>query len=268
MDELDGRTVYRVNRTIAPKDDAARQLQVANFARDVNLFAHSNRHYRYASRAADDLLKPEIERQLAIMRQRAADFCMEYAEAAMQEGDSSEAEKWLTRLIQKLPDEPQAEQAANMLDGLYEEVHGVRDDHLEAASPDLLATDLKRGKQFYDSMLAKNKKGLQGRTGSKAKREFDSAIKDGKKALKEIDKVGKQRSDPASQETLAGYRKLIIDQIIEIRLNNASQLMTQTNFKGALSEVNSALALDPRNQAALSMRARVEDASSRGIGWW
>ncbi len=126
----------------------------------------------------------------------------------------------------------------------------------------------RRGKQFYDSMLAKNNKGLQGRTGSKAKREFDSAIKDGKKALKEIDKVGKQRTDHASQETLEGYRKLIIDQIIEIRLNNASQLMTQTNFKGALSEVNSALALDPRNQSALSMRARVQDASSRGIGWW
>ena len=51
-------------------------------------------------------------------------------------------------------------------------------------------------------------------------------------------------------------------------LNLASQFMSQTSLNRALSEVNAALALDPRNQAALAMRSRVEVASNRGFGWW
>ena len=155
-----------------------------------------------------------------------------------------------------------------MLDELYAEVHGARDDQLEAAAAELLATDLRRAKQRYDSMLESNKRGLQARSNSQSRRLFESAIGDGERALREIDRVAGRRTDAASQEALEGYRRLVTDQIIETRLNLASQFMSQTSLNRALSEVNAALALDPRNQAALAMRSRVEVASNRGFGWW
>lgn len=267
MDDLDGRSSYLVNRSIVPREDGAAQLMLANFARDAGLYAHSARHYRYAVRAAPSL-EAEVEKQAAIMRRMAADHCMAMAEAAIEAGNRREAERWLTTLLTRLPDEPQAEKAAEMLDVLYELVHGARDDELEAAAPDLVATDLRRGKQLYDSMVSRNKRGLQARSGSQTRNHFNAAIRDGERALREIDRVSGRRTDAASQEILQGYRQLVVNQIIETRLNLASQFMVQTSFNRAAQQVNAALALDPNNAAALSMRSRVEMASSRGFGWW
>ena len=48
----------------------------------------------------------------------------------------------------------------------------------------------------------------------------------------------------------------------------ASQFMIQTSLNRALSEVDAALALDPRNERALAMRSRVEAAANRCFRWW
>ena len=74
--------------------------------------------------------------------------------------DKKEAEKWLKKVLQKLPGTRHAEQASKMLDQLYDDVHATRDDHLEESAPELLAKDLKRGKSYYDRMLSHNKKGI------------------------------------------------------------------------------------------------------------
>jgi len=162
MDQLDGRTIYTVHHSVVPKDDGPKQLVLANFARDAGLYAHSNRHYRYAVRA-DPSLAAEVDRQVAIMHDKAGAYCMEQAEAAVRKSDDREAEKWLTRILQKLPDSPQAEQASRMLDKHYAKAHAMRDDRLEQAAPELLASDLKRGKRAYDDMIENNKKGLRRR---------------------------------------------------------------------------------------------------------
>ena len=47
----------------------------------------------------------------------------------------------------------------------------------------------------------------------------------------------------------------------------ASHWTTRSSFNKALRQVNHALAIDSTSQAALSMRSRVEQASSRGWGW-
>ena len=267
MDQLDARSTYLVNRTIASEDDGPRQLAVANFARDAGLYAHSSRHYRWAEQA-DPSLKPEVEKQAAIMRQKAGDFGLAQAREAAQKGDMADAVKWLKRILEKLPNEPQAKEASRLLDQYYARSHESRDAELEAAAPDLLSTDLKVGKQAYDSMLEKNKKALQAGSGSGSKRLFEAAIKDGERAMKELDKVTKDRKDPAVQETLAGYRERLTEEIIQIYLSLASQYMTQTSYNSALQEVNKALALDPKSRDALAMRSQIQVASSNEGGWW
>jgi hypothetical protein len=267
-EELDVRSAYLLNRSRIPQDDASLQLQLANFARDAGLYAHSSRHYRYAAKA-DPEMKAEIDVQVAIMHQKAAGYCMVNLQEAVAAGNNEEATKWAKILLDKLPEQPEAQIASQMLDGLYAKSHDSRDDQLEEDASDLLAGDLKAGKRHYDSMLANNKKGLQTKSKSSSSRSWNSAIRDGERALKEIDKVAKKRTDAASQATLAGYRELVVEQIVATHLNLASQYMTRTSFNQALTEVNRALALDPTSESALSMRSRVETASSRGIGgWW
>ena len=266
--ELDLRSAYLLNRSNIPQDDAVLQLQLANFARDAGLYAHSARHYKYAERA-DPSMKAEVDAQVAIMHHKAAVWGMEQLQVAKAAGNKAEATKWAKVLLSKLPDEPEAVIAGQMLDDLYAQSHDARDDQLESRSAELLATDLKAGKRHYDLMLANNKKGLTTKSTSASRRAYEQAVKDGARALKEIDKVAKKRTDLASRETLDGYRTLIVGQMIDTHINVSSQYLTQSSYQNALREVNKALALDPKSEAALSMRSRVETASSQGIGgWW
>jgi len=265
LDQLDGRSVYHVTRSKVAQDNAKGQLQLANYARDINLFAHARRHYEYA-RAADPSLSPEIDKQIAIGKGLAAKYCMDLANEAIAKNDLKSAEKYLTIMVQKLPDEPLTAQATQMLDQYYTTVHAQRDDAVEAAAGDLLTTDLASGKKYYDIMIEKNKAALLASSLSGSKRNWQSAINYGEKALKEIGKVGKKHTDPKTQELLQTYTTIVENQIFEIHLNVASSHMTQTDYRGALKEVNKVLAVDPKNKDALAMRSRIEMATSRGWG--
>jgi Tfp pilus assembly protein PilF len=94
---------------------------------------------------------------------------------------------------------------------------------------------------------------------------FENSIANGDRALKELDKVEKKYTDPQTRETLSGYRTIVNDQIIEVRLHLASVYTTRTSYNRALGEVNSALALDPRNAQALAARAPIEQSANTGI---
>jgi hypothetical protein len=116
-------------------------------------------------------------------------------------------------------------------------------------------------------MLAKNKKALLSKSGSAAIREWNSAAKAGQRALNDLDKFAKKHEEAGMSETLGGYRKVVVDQLVEVHLNLASRYSTQTSYQEAQKEVNKALALDSTNKAALSARVRIEESSSRGWGW-
>lgn len=269
LDELDGRSVYQVTRSSVPEDNGPGQLELANYARDIGLYAHSARHYRYAA-AADPSLRQEVDVQLAEARSLAARWAMDNAKEAADEGDLREAEKWLTALIDKLPDEPLAGEARRILDGHYEKIRADQEAEVEAAKPGLLQKDLATAKKHYDSMRERNKKALTGGGSSGQRmRDWENAAESGERALRELDKRAKGYDDPETLATLEKYRGIVIDEIIQIRMSMASYYSTQSSYKKAADEVNRALALDPKNGDALAMRARVEENASRGgEGWW
>lgn len=266
LDQLNTLSVYQVTQSTIPKDNAKGQIQLANYARDTGLYAHAVRHYGYAEKA-DPSLKPQIDQERVILRQKAAEFCMDNARKAIEKGDRKEAEKWLTIIVQKLPNEPQAAEAAKTLDELFSTERAKREETVAKKAPaDLLKTDLKQGKVYYDRMIKFAKEGLTSPGGSpQAINAWENSIDNGGRALKEIDKVEKKYSDEPTRETLGGYRVLINDQIIEVRLNLASLYTTRSSYNKALGEVNQALAIAPENAQALAARARIEEASSSGI---
>jgi len=260
--DLDQREAWRLGRSRVPKDDGSRQLQFANYTRDIGLYAHSVRHYQYALEA-DPSLKPEVDREVEILKARAATWAMGKANEAIAKGDSHGAERWLTKIIQKVPETPEAAQAKEMLEGHYDKVRTERTAELEAKEAEMFAKDLSRAKKSYESMLDHNKSALQATSNSQAKRDWNRAVSEGNRALNELDKWEKKYSDRA--ETFAQYREVVEGQIIEVYLNVASMYTTQSSYQQALREVNKALAIDPASNAALSARSRIEEASSRGI---
>lgn len=267
LDQLDQRSVYQVNASLVPKDSAKGQLQLANFARDIGLYAHAARRYGYAEKA-DPALKPEIDRERAIGRKLAADYCMVNAQAAIAKKDIPGAEHWLTLLVQKLPNEPQAAEATQLLEQHYLKERAARDDALEQEYTGLLESDLKRGKQLYDRMLERTRDGLTAKQSSKAQNLWEGAIDDGEGALKEIDRlVKKYPEDARVQAGALKYRRLIQAQMVDCHLHLASAAMIGSSHKEALKQTNAALALDPENREALAQRARIEVAANDGFGF-
>jgi len=266
LDELDKRSVYLVNHSRVPKNDAAKQIRIGNLARDTELFAHALRHYGFAEQA-DPSRKAEIDAERAKLRQLAAAWGMQKARDAIAKKNIPEAEKWLLKLVDKVPDEPQAKEAAVMLDQYYAKTRGEREAKAQAKASDQLKKDLEPGKKHYQDMVKKTQDGLTSKTtGSKSLSAWEAALVSGDRALKEIAKLEKKYPDPATSEMLGGYRVIVTDQLVELHLHIASTLTTRSSYNKALGEVNKALALDPDNENALATRARIEQAASEG-GW-
>jgi len=268
LTQLDSRSVYLVYASVIPKENGKGQLGLANFARDAGLYEHAARRYAYAE-TADPSLKAEVAKQREILRQRAADYCMANARAARAKGDSKETQKWLSIVLEKLPNSPQAAEAAAMVEEGYVREAKARDAADDAKYQDLLEKDLKKGKERYDSMIEGTSKGLTARNASKSENLWRGAIDDGEFVLKEIDRLAKKYPDDQKiQEGATRYRQLAIDQLVELHLHLASQYTTASSLKKAQKEANSALALDPKSTQALAARARIEQAANEGLINW
>jgi tetratricopeptide (TPR) repeat protein len=266
MDDLNARSVYLVNASLIPKDDAKAQLLAANFARDAGLYAHAARRYGEAAKL-DPSLKATVDAEMTKLRRSAAELCAANARAAAAKGEYSEAEKWCKTLIEKLPNEPEAAEAKTALDNYYTQTREKKMAAADQKADAALQKDVEKGKQRYSQMVEKSKQALQANSNSQAEGLFRGALADGNAVMRMIDDIEKKYTDPKVKEQASGYRNVVTQQMVEVHLNIASQLATRSDYQGAQKEVNQALALDPKNETAISMRARIEDYSSRGIGW-
>lgn len=266
MAQLDGRSVYLVNASLIPEKDAKAQLLAANFARDAGLYAHAARRYGLALKL-DPSLKSVIDPEMTKLKRAAAASCMDRARAAVGKGDYPEAERWLKVLIEKLPNEPEAAQATAMLDQYYAKNRAAKIEKADQKASTALQKDIAEGKKRYDLMVDKTKKGLESKSDSQAESLFEAAVADGMAVLKQIDALEKKATDSATKEQAQGYRTAVTEQVVEVHLHIASLEATKSDYKGAQRAVNQALALDPKNASALSMRARIEEYSSQGRGW-
>lgn len=270
LDELDPRSAYMLAKSRVDTTSASSELRMANFARDIGLYAHASRHYKEALKL-DPAMTADIEKEQARNRTLAAAWCMANAKKSADAGNLADAERWLRAILERLPNEPEAKQATELLDEYYTKSRAAKDDHIEAKDATLLTTKLKRGKDSYDRMVARNKEGLLASpASSKAISAWESAVKDGERALAELDKFAKTNQDPATAELLESYRKVVNEQIIEVYTNMASAQTTRSSFQQAMGSVNKALAIDPQSQSAIAMRSRVEQASAQSGGrvWW
>ena len=152
-DQLDRLSAYKIAKARLAKGTPADEIKLAKFARDVNLYAYSAKHYASALKR-DPGLQQTVDEERVGLRHEAAQYCLSQAKEEQQKGDKNQAEWWLTKLLEKLPNEPEAAEAQKMLSELYPENHAKLDEDLEKGNEDLLTGDLAKGKKYYYSMLA------------------------------------------------------------------------------------------------------------------
>ena len=152
LDDLDKRSVYLVNRSRVPTDDFDRQLRIGKLAQETELFAHAMRHFDQA-RAADPARGAEVDQAVAQLERDAGDYGMRKAKDAISRGDLREGEKWLVKLAEKLPDQPQGVQARQMLDQYYERVRDEREAKVLAQASAEQRKQLEVAEGHYDKMI-------------------------------------------------------------------------------------------------------------------
>ena len=266
LSEMRPSTAYRVLKGQVPKTSGAGQLQLANFARDIEYFAHSVRHYEYALKA-DPSLQPKVDAEIEILKSRAATWGMAQAQAEIAKKNLHKAEEWLTKIITKVPDTPEAKQAQAMLDEYYGKVRAQRTADADRKHEETLQKGLAGAKKAYDDMLAANKKALTDeKAGSKAVKSWEAAIKHGERASRDLEKFEK-KNPTGYEDLLPTYNKAVNDQLVEINLNLSTHWATRNSYNKALGYANKALAIDPQSEQAMSLRNRIIDASSRGARW-
>jgi len=269
--ELAPQSVYRLKKGRASKDDGPAQIKVGNYARDVGYYAHAKRHYAEAL-AADSSLEPQVDEETAKLRDMASKQELKLAGEALAAGKTADAEKHLSNILTQFPDELAAGEATAMLGQIdareASSSRSVEDTSAEIAEKLEPATKRveKAKKENRDGLLASSKL-------SKASRHFEKAVDEGEKARKDIDKlIEKNKDDEPLVRAAQALDQDAVEVMIDADMNAASIYMTRESYNDALGHVNHAIALDSKNQAARSMRARIEMAAADDgdigiVGW-
>jgi hypothetical protein len=87
-DELAPRSIYRLMKARVSKDDGQGLLKLGNYTRDNGLYAYSKRHYQDAL-AADAELRPQLEQEVAKLREVAGNDLLSRARTALEQGDTA-----------------------------------------------------------------------------------------------------------------------------------------------------------------------------------
>jgi tetratricopeptide (TPR) repeat protein len=260
-EELDRVTVYKLLKARTSKDDGAAELRLATYARDCGLFAHARRHYGYAL-DADPELADEVEAGLAELRHKAARSELDAALAAFRDGDERVAREHVLLVLREFPDEPEASEAAAMLNELNVRSLGAEQARLVASlaaesvrALEAVASDLNKAEEANREALGSTK------TTSQAVRRYEQALRDAAKAVRELDRLEERsRGDTELARAAAAYRERIAALQIEIHVNLASLYLVDGELEDAAREVSRALAIDPEHSGAKELRARIEAA--------
>jgi hypothetical protein len=271
-DQLAPSTIYRLRLVRTPRTDAKAQLELATYAFDNGQWDDARLSY-FLAEAADKKEGGKLKPQLEALVERAAPVAMQMAQKDAEAGRNVSAEQRLSRLLEHLPESPQADKAREMLNAIKTKVmderekarkaeveEEVREKAQEIMGP--LKARYDRAQGMVRDALANTRKqsaAIQGFRDAIA--EFEGLRKDLAQAL--------QDQGPKSDfgRHYASWDKMVKNDIVNTRLNLASLYFVRSSLMDANNEVNAALALVPDSSAALAMRGRLEVASSEGGRW-
>lgn len=268
LDQLEPRSVFHLASSHVKADDGPGQLAVGNYARDHQLYAYAVTHYERAVKA-DPSLKPQVDKEMAKLRPEAAEWLWNKAQEAINNGNPRDAERYLTVLVQRLPNQPQTEKAKPLLAKYYDQNKDEVDKEWASHHDDQARSEIKTAKQYYDQLAAENKAGLQNSNSqTRAIDSFTRGVEYGKKALEELDRVTKDNKDPKVVAAAKELHDQTVQLMVTAYINLSNVYTTRSSYEQANAAINEALALDPNNANALRARSQNSTASAvSGSGW-
>ena len=280
---LTGMTQYRLKAGEAK--DAKSQLALAEWCMKEKVYEGAKASFRRALEL-DPAMVEDIKAKVVVARKTAADELLARAKALQAEGKNQEARQTLSLIVQELPLEDAAKEAAKLL---AEETTARKASALSrTAKPSKDApsgTNAVRadGQPFspetvalfqpiidsYHKMLDATQAGLA-KSGTSGTKEYEKAISEGEKIRKEAAKLKPQgASNPEIAEALELVDSKLEEALVDARVNLANDYMMRTSYNNASDVVNKGLSEYPKNPRLLSARAQVvASSSSNGGGDW
>jgi len=284
LEALTPETQYRLRRADTT-DDAQSQLDLAEWCVTKTLYEEARIHFRKAL-AADPLMADKIKERVVVARATAAKELLARAKSLQASNQDQEARRILSLLVQELPLEEPAKEAARMLDedtakrkatvmdrspakassgpaeGGAGEARRSDGEPFSDATRSLFEPIIKS----YQKLLDANRVGL-GKEGSGGIDEFEKALKESEKIRKEAEKLRpKGANDAEVTEALALVDTKLEEASVDTRLNIVNAYLLRTSYNQAADVVNKGLAEYPKNERLLQARNHVSAAANNGGG--
>ena len=257
-------------REQVPEGDLSAQLAVAELAEEKGLTEMARTELRRCAHMIHDgeALPPAV-------RERAIELIVQLVDSLCAEGKISEARSAVTRIITRqsssLSVEEQdrlistVEAASDRAIGEQNKARRAKEDARVVAERE---RKLKPVLARMDKGKERRRKGLlNSRQFSAASRDLHGAAKEFELALADIDRLSQQfADDPLMIAELEDLGAQCRTQWHDSLLSAASLELVRGSYGRAMESVNTVLLVEPQNEQALAMRARIE-VSQSDWGW-
>jgi hypothetical protein len=264
-------------------DDGQSQLDLAEWCMTKTLYPQAKMAFRKALDVAPTMAD-QITARVVVARKAAANEMLARGKSLQAAGKNQEARGLLSTIVQELPLEDAAKEAAQLLaaetaqreDAALKRAPKPKADKAPAGAAPLRAD----GEPFsdatrtlfapivdsYHKMLDATQAGLT-KDGSSGSNEYLKALKEGDKIRAAADKLKAKGADDAEiAEALDLVDVKLEEAIVDARVNLANDYLIRTSYNNATEVVNQGLAVYPKNERLLQLREQVVAASSNGLG--
>lgn len=276
---------YRLMRKRTPQEVDA-QLDLADWCVEQVLYEEARRHFD-AALAADPTQEDKVNARLDAARTRAGDDSLERAKAMLAQGREKDARELLGKILEQLPREPAAKEAAALLE-----------DSSERRKQDMLGLDILEANKGADSRKGKPAVRADGKPYSARARQLmrptveryyniidwttaakvtnsqlnatellTAAIAEGPKLLQEAEAMSERaESDPEIAEAIQLARLKTEEAVVDACVDLAQIYLTQQDFERASKLVDARIADYPDNVKLTRIKARINAALASGQG--
>ncbi len=282
---LTPKSIYRL-QVLRTGPTAQDQLALAEWCVPMKLYEEARAHYRKAIALDPDMkLDEAVAASVAKARTTAANELLERGKGLQASNQQQEARRVLSLLVQELPEEPAAKEAATLLASETAQRKQTALDRKLAKLPEPGPDAPRRadGEPFsdttrllfqpviesYHKMLDATHDGLvKGGTGGI--KELEKALKEGEKIRKEADKIKeKEANDAEVAEALALVDEKLEEAVVDARINIVDNYLLRNSYNQAGDVVREGMATYPQNPRLRQAMDRVTAAASNngGGGW-
>ena len=269
--DLAPETVFELMAAKVKADDGPGLVQLADQAALAGLYDTARRTYGRAL-AADKELGPAVDAKLASLRLQASNALLADATESSKRDRPDVAVNSLARLIHVFPDEPAAQQARPMLAKLQAGMTQARKESRARMLSTEVQDALAPSEAQYAEMGKKISEGLQ-RANDQGNEidDYNAAVAIGKSTLASLkEQAGQASTIPGLGPAIQQLEKEVLDQTVNAYVQLANVYNQRSSYNDANTAVNAGLALDPKNEQLLQLRAEIASNAAEGegyIGW-